>query len=188
MTSLLPPNATKTELAIEAATARAGDLPTPLRDLWDPDTCPEALLPFLAWALSVDQWDPSWPVAQKREAIRASVSAHRIKGTPAAVRRALDRAGYPEALIIETWGNRYDGALTYDGTAIYEALAHWAEYRIQVPRAITLAQAEEVRRIAEAVAPARCHLVEVVFDEAATIYDGSLTYDGTETYRLRGAS
>ncbi|MCD9124037.1 phage tail protein I, partial [Cupriavidus sp. UGS-1] len=51
MTSLLPPNATPLErnLATVGAEAIAG-VPVPLRDLWNPATCPPALLPFLAWA------------------------------------------------------------------------------------------------------------------------------------------
>ena len=50
MNSLLPRNATGAERAIEGATARVGAVPTPFRDLWNPDTCPAALLPWLAWA------------------------------------------------------------------------------------------------------------------------------------------
>ncbi|MCD9122183.1 phage tail protein I, partial [Cupriavidus sp. UGS-1] len=36
-------------LATVGAEAIAG-VPVPLRDLWNPATCPPALLPFLAWA------------------------------------------------------------------------------------------------------------------------------------------
>jgi len=46
MNSLLPPNATDTERAIEATTERTTDLPVPLRTLWNPDTCPADLLPW----------------------------------------------------------------------------------------------------------------------------------------------
>ncbi|TKA96910.1 phage tail protein I, partial [Cereibacter changlensis] len=59
MTSILPPNATKAERAFEAALAALCDLPVPVGQLWSPETCPAALLPWLAWALSVDDWDPA---------------------------------------------------------------------------------------------------------------------------------
>ena len=53
--SLLPHNASPQERAIEAATARLADVPVPLRDLWNPETCPAELLPWLAWAFGVDE-------------------------------------------------------------------------------------------------------------------------------------
>lgn len=63
MISLLPPNATELERALELLIdARIGDISTPLRDLWSAENCPEALLPWLAWALSVDQWSADWPL------------------------------------------------------------------------------------------------------------------------------
>lgn len=88
--SLLPPNAAALERAAEQATARIGRVPVPIDDVWDPATCPEPLLPWLAWALSVDRWDPEWPVETKRAVIAASIPSHRRKGTLAALRALLD--------------------------------------------------------------------------------------------------
>lgn len=87
---LLPPNATATERAISSTLSRADSINVPIRALWRPYDCPERLLPWLAWALSVDEWDEQWSEAQKRNAIDASVYLHRHKGTPAAVQRAVD--------------------------------------------------------------------------------------------------
>lgn len=98
---MLPPNATDQERAIEDATARLGELPVVIRDLWAPDTCPMAFLPWLAWALSVDQWESDWPEATKRAVIAESLELHRRKGTPWAVERALIVAGAPNAKVIE---------------------------------------------------------------------------------------
>ena len=53
MSDLLPPNRTKLEQALERATARLGAVPVPIKDLWNPWRCPVALLPWLAWSLSV---------------------------------------------------------------------------------------------------------------------------------------
>jgi phage tail P2-like protein len=90
--SLLPPNATPLERALESATARIGAVDvTTASTLWDPATCPLALLPWLAWSLSVDQWDPAWPEATKRQAVADSIALHRIKGTRAAVDMVLAR-------------------------------------------------------------------------------------------------
>jgi len=102
MSSLLPPNATDQERALEGATVRIGDVPVPIRDLWNPQACPEALLPWLAWALSVDNWDASWPAQIKRDVIAESLELHRHKGTPWAVERALIVAGSPNARV-EEW-------------------------------------------------------------------------------------
>ena len=180
MTSILPPNATETELAIEAAVDT--EVPVPIRAVICPDGCLPELLPWLAWTFSVDVWDPDWPESTKRAVIAASISVHRQKGTLASIRAALDAAGYPEARIVETWGTLYDGSINYDGSATYASPDHWAQYRIELPRPITIAQAGAVRAILAAVAPARCELVGLFFEEAAHLYDGSIRYDGTHSY------
>ncbi len=91
---LLPFNATAQELALEQATARIVDVPLPVRDTANPDTCPAALLPWLAWAYSVDEWDTTWTEAQKRESIKRANIVQRYKGTIGAVREALAALGY----------------------------------------------------------------------------------------------
>lgn len=94
MNSLLPPNATNQERAIEAATARLAAVPVPVRELWNPDTCPAEFLPWLAWAFSVDRWEDDWTEAQKRAVIQNSIFIHRHKGTLGAVKSALQALGY----------------------------------------------------------------------------------------------
>lgn len=85
--SLLPPNASKHERDIEAVISPP--LSFPNRDIWNPDKCPEHLLPHLAWALSVDNWDSTWPVDRKRQVIKDSIHIHRKKGTRDAVERVV---------------------------------------------------------------------------------------------------
>lgn len=89
-TSLLPPNATVLERALEAG-ARAGGVTTPVDQVDDPQTCPTELLPWLAWGLSVDSWDANWSEADKRDAIANSLALHRIKGTRLSVETVLAR-------------------------------------------------------------------------------------------------
>ncbi len=99
--SLLPPISGELERAIEQVAARATGLHVPLRDLLNPGTCPEALLPFLAWFFSVDEWQPAWDVPTKRGVIAASLSVHLTKGTPGSLRLLLDAVGFPGAVVTE---------------------------------------------------------------------------------------
>jgi phage tail P2-like protein len=105
--SLLPPNATLQELAIEQATARIEDVPIPIKSMWNPDTCPAELLPWLAWAFSVDRWKANWSVTQKRQMIKNSIFIHRHKGTIGAVKRALASLDY-DAKITEWFDSEED--------------------------------------------------------------------------------
>lgn len=98
MSDLLPPSATTQERAIALSAARVSDVPSPLRPLWNPDTCPVELLPWLAWALSVDTWSPSWSEVTKRAVVRAAISTARAKGTKKAVTDALNAIGAGAAL------------------------------------------------------------------------------------------
>jgi phage tail P2-like protein len=103
MTDLLPRNATPQERAIASTVARLSDVPTPIRDIWSPQTCPNDLLPWLAWALSVDEWNPDWTDLAKRNVIASSVEVHRKKGTIGAVRTVLANFGITPESIVEWW-------------------------------------------------------------------------------------
>lgn len=92
--TVLPPGSTPLEKSLEQAVSLVLDLPVPARDYWSPDRCPIDDLPFLAWGLSVDQWNPNWSEAQKRGAVRSSISIHRRKGTVGALKEALDALGH----------------------------------------------------------------------------------------------
>jgi len=91
LVSLLPMNATVAEQAIESTISRQLDLP--IKTLWDPQTCPADLLPWLAWSLSVDQWDAQWPVSTQRTVIAESANIHRHNGTRKAIVQALASTG-----------------------------------------------------------------------------------------------
>ncbi|BCL91382.1 phage tail protein I [Ralstonia nicotianae] len=100
--TLLPPNATPLERRAAQAGGRIERVPVPLRDLWNPATCPAELLPFLAWSFSVDRWNPAWPLATKRAVTAASYFVHRKKGTIGALRRAVEPLGFL-IRVIEWW-------------------------------------------------------------------------------------
>lgn len=49
MNSLLPPGSTSLERRLAQTCSGISDLQVPLRDLWNPATCPVSFLPYLAW-------------------------------------------------------------------------------------------------------------------------------------------
>ncbi|MBU0680092.1 MAG: phage tail protein I [Proteobacteria bacterium] len=105
---LLPINASPAEKAQALAVARISAVPVVVDTLWNPSTCPAALLPWLAWALSVDVWDATWSEQVKRDVITESMAIHRKKGTPWAVEQAMHVSGAPD-LQLQEWFE-YGGA------------------------------------------------------------------------------
>ena len=102
MSNLLPPNATAQEIALSETTGRIDAIPVKSRLMWNPQTCPANLLPWLAWACSVDKWNANWSEQQKRDTIAASFLIHSTKGTLGAVRASLAALGY-DTEISEWW-------------------------------------------------------------------------------------
>ncbi|EAA4438588.1 phage tail protein I [Salmonella enterica subsp. salamae] len=101
---LLPPSASGFMRSTEQASTRLDAIPVDLRKLWNSDECPVALLPYLAWALSVDRWDKNWPEETKRQVIKASWMVHRHKGTISALRNVVEQLGFL-LRVIEWWQN-----------------------------------------------------------------------------------
>lgn len=143
--SLLPPNTTALDRAAEAViVGHLAAIDQPHRALWNPDTCPLELLPWLAWQLSVDEWSESWPQERKRNAIKQSIALHRKRGTPWAVRQAVQRVGVENVQLAE----RITGA-------------HWAEFDLVFDvREMPLTEETIARAIAQvnAYKAARSHL------------------------------
>lgn len=102
--SILPPNASPLLRDFENAVSVRHFLlqNNPLRYLNDPGQCPEHILPWLAWAMSVDVWNNDWSLATKRAVIRQSVQVHKLKGTIGALKRALTAFGFTDTRV-EEW-------------------------------------------------------------------------------------
>ncbi|MCX8678615.1 phage tail protein I [Gilliamella sp. B2865] len=100
--TLLPPSSTTLEKRLSQA--MVCDFPILLRSLWNPQTCPYELLPYLAWQYSVDYWDENWTEQIKRKVIAEAFEIHQHKGTKEAIRRAVSSFGYLIDLI-EWWQN-----------------------------------------------------------------------------------
>ena len=89
MASILPPHLSELERDLDATMARLAAIDIPISTLWNPHTCPVEVLPYLAWAMSVDTWRSHWGEDMKRQVILAAPDVHRTKGTRPAVEMAL---------------------------------------------------------------------------------------------------
>ena len=180
---LLPPNSTPLERALAMAAARISAIDVPIDRMWSPETIPAAFLPWLAWSLSVDNWDPLWSEDEQRRAVAASIEVHRHKGSVRSAVTAIEAAGLGIAQLVEGWSNaRYDGAILHDGSVTHAASDHWAEYRINLLEPVSVAQAAMVRRILADTAPARSHLKAFDFTAVSNIHNGAILYDGAYTH------
>lgn len=160
--SLLPPNSTSFERALESAVKL--DCPVAIEQLWDPESCPVALLPWLAWALSVDTWDAAWPEAIQRRVIANSPAVHRAKGTRAAVQAALDGL-MVKAGIVEWW---QPGGSGVAGTFVVRAYAsaRWTDGAALLTPELIAA----IRAMVTAIAPvSRPFTLQVGIATGATI-------------------
>jgi phage tail P2-like protein len=92
--TILPPNAQAIERELEQLSGRLLGFGDPIAALWNASVCPEHLLSYLAWGFSVEVWDSSWSVEQKRQVLVDAVQVHRAKGTVGSVRRALSGIGF----------------------------------------------------------------------------------------------
>ncbi|KJJ98110.1 tail protein [Pseudomonas sp. 21] len=163
---LLPINSTPLERVL--ADVQVGDLPVPLRELMDPQRCPVSLLPYLAWAWSVDRWDPAWSEVVKRKAVAAAFRIHQHKGTIAALRRVIEPLGYLIE-IIEWWQGSPMGA---PGT-----------FRLRIgvlDSGISEEMYQEVERLIEDAKPLTRHLIglDISLESQGRITVGSGQYDG----------
>lgn len=154
MTDLLPPNSSQLERDIAAVNARLGEVPTPLRDLVNPDTCPAVLLPWLAVEMAVSPWNDAWTEAQKRGVIASAYQVHRQRGTLAALKRVLAALGF-NAEVVEWWQESPAAAPhtfrvdveTYDGMPPTSV----AELNAQIDAVKPLRSRQTVRLIARPV-------------------------------------
>ncbi|MBD9579540.1 phage tail protein I [Pseudomonas sp. BGr12] len=163
---LLPINSTSLERVL--ADVQAADLPVPLRELMDPQRCPVALLPYLAWAWSVDRWDPAWNEAVKRKAVAAAFRIHQHKGTIAALRRVIEPLGY--LIEITEW---------WQGSPMGEP----GTFRLRIgvlDSGISEEMYQEVERLIEDAKPLTRHLIglDISLESLGRINVGSGQYDG----------
>lgn len=100
--SLLPINASQLLKDLESSSLKATSLEALNRYVTNPDLAPDNILPWLAWAVSVDDWSDNWSLAVKKNVIKASINVHKKKGTIGALRSALEAFNY-ENITVEEW-------------------------------------------------------------------------------------
>ncbi|NBJ32233.1 phage tail protein I [Serratia fonticola] len=166
MNNLLPPGSTQHERNMAEACASISDLNVPLRDLWNPESCPAKFLPYLAWAFSVDRWDEEWPEAVKRNVVTSAFYLHRHKGTIGAVRRVVEPLGY--LINVHEWWQSNDPPGTF---------------RLDIgvlETGITEEMYREMERMIADAKPVSRHLIglNIVQDVNGPIYTGVVIYDG----------
>lgn len=182
-TTILPPSSTPLERALDQESAvRIAALPSIVASLWNADTCPPALLPYLAWAMSVDEWNDGWGIEKKRAVIKESRYIHQHKGTLSAIKRALTAIGQPDATIIER-GNyiRHNGAALRDGTHTRSGSGGWASYRVILTQPVTIDMAQQIKRLLGSVQRNCIVLTAIDYKQAALRHNGAATRNGSYT-------
>ncbi|WP_455852547.1 phage tail protein I, partial [Pantoea endophytica] len=166
--SLLPPGSSALERRLAQACSGISGLNVPLRDLWNPDTCPVNFLPYLAWAFSVDRWDESWAESVKRKVVKDAFYIHQHKGTVSAIRRVVEPLGYL-IRVIEWWKtNDAPGTFRLDvgvlDTGITEEMYH------------------ELERVIADAKPCSRHLIglSITLDANGTVPVAVASYSGDE--------
>lgn len=99
--TLLPPNASSLERALEAADAALLAMPMQHGLLKSPPLCPERFLPWLAWEFSLDTWDSDWPSHIKRQRIASAIQIQRHKGTARSVHAVIESFG--GSVVLQEW-------------------------------------------------------------------------------------
>ncbi|WP_456295279.1 phage tail protein I [Vibrio sp. AK197] len=169
MSSILPPNATKLEKVL--VDVLNSPLEVSIRDLWNPQTCPKAFLPYLAQSYSVDRWDSNWSEQEKRAAIEAAFYVHKHKGTIAAVRRVVEPFGFL-INVVEWWEKSPKGR------------PHTFELIIGVSgKGITEAVYRQMTDLIEDAKPLRSHLLglDIQAQTVGIIFIGAVNYCGDIT-------
>lgn len=144
--SMLPKTATDLARALDILEERLFMLPVAMISK-DPMTVSESLLDHLAWENSVDVWDVDWPEDIKRRVVAMSAEVHRFKGTPYAIKRALDALGVRTELV-EWWQASPEAARgTFDVTA-YAGRALYSDVELFINQKMVRSIVAVIERVA----------------------------------------
>lgn len=166
---ILPSSSSELEILASQALNKVERVSIPISQLYNADTCPADLLPYLAWAWSVDRWDPLWSTQTKRNVIKASYSVHKKKGTIASLRRVVEPLGY---LITVTEWWKYNGT---PGT-----------FKLDIgvlDTGITDEMYQELERLISDAKPVSRHLtgLSIKAEVQGVLYMGAALMSGSET-------
>ncbi len=206
MISQLPPHFTHKEHTLDLfASAIFAKLRTLLKiytKIKNPDICDERYLDLLAQARMVDFYDSNMSDDEKRSIISNSISIKRKIGTPYIILLALEFLGLHTddnpAVIVEysdiekyIYKPLYDGAtFKFNGSTQHNGgesmlsfvLSAWNEFGVILTKPIGRLQQALVADLLEKYKPARCKLIDFMF-ELALPHDGmSFKYDSETKY------
>jgi phage tail P2-like protein len=170
---VLPPNSSRLERATAQALALSAELGVPIDTLWDPHQCPAQQLPWLAWAVGVEEWSASWPEQVQRDVIAATPQIRRHRGTVWAVREALRAAGYADAYLEEGLPTlSYDGSELHNAEDDYSGGSRWALFRVIADigedRGVGGDELERLVRLIRRAKPVRSVLREIAYQASVT--------------------
>lgn len=186
--SILPPNSTRLERALEIVSDR---LAAPAVDsLWDAWLAPERFLPWLAYAVGVREWDPLWPLETRRQVIASQIAINRHRGTSWAVRQSLIAMGYADAALEEGYPEiRRDGTTQRDGSNTRDSAGRWAFFRIVADlgnnKGINETERRRLISLIEAAKPVRSVLKELAYTASVSdevFQDEQLALDADFTF------
>lgn len=99
--TLMPPAASRFERGFAQLAALLTNLDYPVEALFDPLTCPLDILPWLAWAVSIDRWDGAWSDEEKRLAVASAIAEQQRKGSRLSVEQVA--VSFDDLIAIIPW-------------------------------------------------------------------------------------
>ena len=155
------------EVAAAKACAEIEKTPVSIRELWNPDTCPANLLPWLACGVFGSTGGmKSGRKRQKRAVIRDAYFIHCHKGTVGAIRRVVEPLGY--LINVTEWWENNDPPGTFRlDIGVLES-------------GITEEMYLEMERLIADAKPASRHLIglNIIQDIPGYLYTGGVVCDG----------
>ena len=167
--SLLPSNSTAFERSIEGI-ARYNVLPivdghkeNPVINAWNDEKVPTVHIPCLGINLGLEI-DTALTEAQQRELLKCAWNLHQFAGTPHVILEIIRALGYP-------------------GVSINEGvMSHWANYSIVLNQTITIIDGQAMLKLIGALSPTRSVLAGIDITAASENWDGTLNFDGVQTF------
>lgn len=169
---LLPPSATEYEQNIAEVNSQISDIDiSSVNKLWNADTCPLALLPWLAWAEQVPEFSSDWSEATQRSSIKAIRSIRRKRGTAGAVIQALNALNL--GVKLEEWHQQQP-----KGTP--------GTFRLNVELSdtgLTQEEQDSIERIVKYAKNTRSHwdVLNIIITQHGNVNYGSTLQSGDET-------
>ena len=167
--SLLPSNSTAFERSIEGI-ARYNVLPivdghreNPVINAWNDEKVPYAHIPCMGINLGLEI-DTALTELQQRTILKCAWNLHQFAGTPHVILEIIRALGYPGVSIDE--GNA----------------AHWANYSIVLNQPITIIDGRAMLKLIRDLSPSRSVLVGIDITAATENWDGTLDFDGAQTF------